>query len=119
MSLPTVRKIKDEAEKKAVAAAAVADNDNMQVASHIIEKNGEIAGGWALGNIKLVLVWHKSDLINARETLYLNNTCRSIMNDRSPDVPFVIACNNHSPYMNYMEKLGFNPIWETNLFLSK
>lgn len=118
MSLPTVRKIRDEDERKAVIEAAVADNDQMQVPSHIIEKNGKIVGGWALANVPLVLVWHKSDAINAKESLYLNNTCRSIMNDRS-DAPFVIACNNHSPYMNYMEKLGFKPIWETNLFLSK
>ena len=118
MSVPTVRKIRDEAERKAVIEAAIADNDQMQVPSHIIEKNGEIAGGWALSNIPLVLVWHKSDSISARESMYLNNTMRAVMNDRS-DAPFVIACNNHSPYMGYMEKLGFQPIWETNLFLSK
>lgn len=118
MPLPTVRKIKNEAERKAVIEAAIADNDQMQVPSHIIEKNGKIVGGWALANVPLVLVWHKSDSISPKESMILNNTCRAIMNDRS-NAPFVIACNNHSPYMNHMQKLGFKPIWETNLFLSK
>lgn len=118
MSLPKARRIKDEAERQLVIQAALADNDSMTVPTHVIEKNGKIVGGWSLAKVPLVLVWHKSDEINAKESLVLNNTFRSIMNDRSTG-PFIIACNGHSPYIKHMERFGFNPVWETNLFVSE
>ena len=118
MPLPKARRIRDNAEKKAVINAAIADKDNMTVPTHVVEKNGKIVGGWSLGKIPLVLVWHKSDEINAKESLILNNTFRSIMNDRG-EGPFIIACNGHSPYIRHMKRFGFNPVWETNLFVSE
>ena len=49
---------------------------------------------------------------------YIDNTFRSIMNDRA-EGPFIIACNGHSPYIRHMKRFGFNPVWETNLFVSE
>ena len=118
MSLPKARKIKTEAERKLVINAAIADNDNMTFPTHVIEKDNKIVGGWSLGLMPLVMIWHKSDSINAKESLILNNTFRSIMDDRGQPAYF-IACNDQSPYINHMEKFGYNPIWKTNIFASK
>jgi len=118
MGLPKARRIKDKEEEALVIKAAIADNDSMTVPTHVIEKNGKVVGGWSLAKVPLVLVWHKSDEINAKESLVLNNTFRSIMDDRGSG-PFIIACNGHSPYIKHMEKFGFKPVWETNLFVSE
>tara|TARA_Y100000114_G_C11747572_1_gene322476 strand:+ start:1626 stop:1982 length:357 start_codon:yes stop_codon:yes gene_type:complete len=118
MPLPQVRKIRDEEERQLVIKAAIDDNDNMVYPTHLVEKNGDIVGGWSLGVLPLVLAWSKSDGINAKESLILRNNLSSIMNDRSPN-PFVIACNDSSPYISYMKKFGYDPIWKTNLFISK
>jgi len=117
MPLPKARKIRTPEEQQLVINAAIADNDNMTYPTHIIEKGNEVVGGWSLGSIPLVMVWHKSDGINAKESLILNNTFRTIMDDRSPNGYF-IACNNNSPYINHMQKFGYSPIWKTNLFVS-
>jgi hypothetical protein len=117
MPLPTAKKITTEEERDLVIKSALADNDNMIFPTHMVEKNGEVVGGWSLGAIPLVMVWHKSDAIGAKESLILNNTFKSIMNDRAPGSYF-IACNDKSPYINHMEKFGYNPVWKTNLFVS-
>ena len=118
MPLPKVRKIKTEEERQLVIDAAIADNDNMKYPTHLVEKNGDIVGGWSLGLMPLVLIWNKSDSINAKESLILKHTLGSIMDDRSPN-PYIIACNDHSPYISHMKKFGYKPIWKTNLFISK
>ena len=115
MPLPKARKIRTSEEQQLVRDAAIADNDNMNYATHVIEKGNEIVGGWCLGAIPLVMIWHNSNSINAKESLILNNTLRTIMDDRPPN-GYLIACDNNSPYISHMKKFGYQPIWETNLF---
>jgi len=115
MPLPKARKIRTSEEQQLVIDAAIADNHNMNYATHVIEKGNEIVGGWCLGAIPLVMIWNNSNSINAKESLILNNTLRTIMDDRSPN-GYLIACDNNSPYISHMKKFGYQPIWETNLF---
>jgi len=118
MSLPTARKIKSKEELKKVLAAAREDNHNMPTPTHVIEKDGKIVGCWGLGNIPLVSVWHKEGSLGIRDSLNLNCTTKSIKYDRGHGI-FIIACNENSPYMPFMEKVGYEPVWKTNLLLSK
>ena len=118
MSLPTVRRIVSEEERQAVVAAAMADSDNMHFPTHVVLKNNEIAGGWCLAGVPLVMMWNDSKRINARESLVLNNMVGAMMNDRGARTYF-IACNDSSPYIGYMEKFGYRPVWPTNIFYRK
>lgn len=118
MSLPTARKILTAEEHGRVVQAAIADNDSMHYPTHVVEKDGKIVGAWGLGNVPLVMVWHKSDDISPKESMILNNNFRSIMNDRG-NQQFFIACNSKSPYIDHMGRFGFKPVWPTNIFLSE
>ena len=118
MSVPTARKIKSQEELEQVLKAAREDKHNMPTPTHVIEKDGKIVGCWGLGNIPLVSVWHKEGSLGPKESLNLNSTFKSIMDDRGHGV-FLIACNEDSPYMPFMEKVGYEPVWKTNLLLSK
>jgi hypothetical protein len=115
---PTVRKILTIEDQQKTIEAAIGDNDNMTCPTHVVEKNGEIVGAWSLAGIPLVMVWHKSDAVSARESLILKNTYDSIMNDRGTPAYF-IACNDKSNYINHMEKFGYKPVWPTNMFIKE
>ena len=118
MNLPVVKKIRTLEEKQKVIDAAIADNHNFSIATHVLTKGDEIVGAWSLGAIPLVAVWSKTDGINGKDSLIMNKTISAIMNDRSPN-PYLIACDESSPYINYMDKLGYKHFWKTNLFLSQ
>lgn len=118
MPLPIARKIVTEEERLLTIQAAKDDNDSMHFPTHMITKGDQIVGGWCLGGIPLVMVWHDRTAVNVKESMILNNTIYTVMNDRSPN-GFFIACNDDSPYINHMAKFGYNPIWPTNMFFKQ
>jgi hypothetical protein len=118
MTYPIIRKVASQEEIDAAIRAAVEDNDMMRLPSHVVLKNGEIAGAYNLASIPFVACWHSTQLMNARDTMISLNTMSSIMNDRFPNGYFV-TCNSKSPVFGYMEKLGYEPMWPTNLFYRK
>ena len=113
--IPTLRKIHDAGLKAVVAQAAKDDNDNMQMPSHVVLKDGEIVGGWQIAQMPLVLAWHHTQKVNAKDSMLINSTVESMMSTMGINQWFM-ACNSHSPFMSHMEKFGFNPIWSTNIF---
>lgn len=113
--IPTLRKIIDPKMKDAVAKTAKDDNDNMQMPSHVVLKNDEIVGGWQIAQMPLVLAWHHTQKVSAKDSMIVNSTVESMMSNMGLNQYFM-ACNNHSPFMGHMEKFGFNHIWETNIF---
>ena len=118
MPIPIIKKIKTLEEKQEVIDAAVADNHNFYIPTHAVIKNNEIVGAWSLGAIPLVTAWHKTDGVNAKDSLIINKSICAIMDDRGHQ-PYIIACDETSPYINYMEKFGYKNPWKTNLFLSQ
>ena len=96
MSLPIVRKIKDEEERLKVIEAAKGDDDNMHFPTHVVMKGDKIVGGWSMGAIPLVMMWNSSTDINAKESMILNNMASAMMNDRGAGMYFM-ACNDISP----------------------
>ena len=116
--LPVMKKIDSEEERQAVIQAALADNDRMDFPTHVVLKDGEIAGGWCMAGIPLVMAWNHTQKMKARDSFAIKNIAASIMNDRGARAYF-IACNNNSPYMGHMERFGFTPVWATNLFFEQ
>jgi len=112
---PTLQRVKNEAEAAALIAAAKADNDAMIYPTHGVYKNGEIAGAWSIASIPLVLCWHKSDTIKARDSILMRNTVDAVLDSQGVET-YLTACNSNSPYIGHMEKFGYQPIWPTNLF---
>ena len=113
--LPNIRKITTEEEYQATINAAKMDNDNMHFPTHMLYKDGKIVGGWCMEGIPLTMIWHDSNYITARDSLMLNNTIDTLMNDRG-HFKYFMACNSKSPYNKYMEKFGHNLVWPTNMY---
>jgi|6_EtaG_2_1085325.scaffolds.fasta_scaffold12562_3 hypothetical protein len=113
--IPVIRKITTIEEMEATIKAAENDKDNMRFPSHMITKDDKIVGGWCMGAIPLVLVWHDTKSISPRDSLTQMQTIDAIMHDRG-NKSYFMACNSHSPYYSKMEKLGYNKGWATNLF---
>ena len=115
MSLPILKKITSDEQRIAVVQAALSDNDNMTFPTHVVMKGDKIVGGWCLGGVPLVMCWHSTTEVNAKDSMILNNAVAGIMNDRGVGM-YMMACNNESPYINYMERFGLKPVWPTNIF---
>jgi hypothetical protein len=115
MKLPKVIRIDNPETKNLVASFAKEDNDNMQMPTHAVIKGDEIVGGWNLCEVPMVLLWHHSKKVGAKDSLILNQIQESMLSQRGINQAF-IACNSHSPYHKHMEHFGFKPVWPTNIF---
>ena len=112
--IPKVRKIHDVDLKDLVAQKAKEDNDNMQFPTHAVIKDGEIVGGWNVGQIPLLMCWHDSKKVTAKDSMIINSTVESMMSHTGVN-QWWMACNSNSPYMNFFEKFGHKLIWPTNI----
>ena len=115
MSFPCVVKLKSPAEAARVIAAARADKDSIMHPSHAILRDGQIVGGVSLGVAPLLLVWHSTEQVRARDSLHLKAVYDAIMADRGTP-RYYIACNQHSPFNAHMKQFDYKPIWTTEIF---
>jgi len=119
MSLvPTLRQIRSKEEQEAILKVAREDNDGVMFPSHVVLKNGEVAGAVSLGAIPFVCLWHSSKLLGPKDSLILKSIYDAVMEQKGTPQYF-IACNKASPYLGHMDQLGYSPIWETNLFYNQ
>lgn len=119
MSLvPIIRQIKTAEEQAAILKVAREDGDGVMFPSHVVVKNGEVVGAVSLGVIPFVALWHHSQKCGPKDSLILKSVYDAVMEQKGTPQYF-IACNSKSPYLGHMEQLGYNPIWETNLFYNQ
>jgi len=114
--LPRLRKIVDQAERLKVYEAARADNDGIDHATHVWTRGGEIVGAASMAAVPIILGWHRSDKISARESFHIFRIYESVM-DQMGFPRYWTLVNKASPYRDHMEKFGFKAIWETKLFV--
>jgi len=114
--IPTVKKIKTQELRDKVAGLAESDNDNMQFPTHAVYKNDEIVGGWSVAGFPLLLCWHHSNKVSARDSMIINSTMDAVMDSAGHPI-WWMACNSESPYYNHVEKLGFKHVWPTNIII--
>jgi hypothetical protein len=116
--LPKVRKIKDLETMQRVLAAARSDNDGCSYPSHYVEKNGEIVGCASVASVPVLMLWHDSKKIGPKESMQLQNTYETLIEEKG--VPgYIIMCNKESPYHGHMQKFGYQPVWETDIFVKE
>ena len=114
-NIPKVLKINDPKTLQLVSKLAEEDHDNMKIPTHAVMKGNDIVGGWNLCEVPMVLLWHHSKKVGAKDSLILNQIQESMLSQKGVNQAF-IACNSHSPYKNHMEHFGFEPVWPTNIF---
>ena len=75
--LPSVTRFSPR-ELEALQAAAKADEHYVSQPTHLVKKNGEIAGYWSINGIPHVHLWHDSKSLTARDSVALRNMLDSI-----------------------------------------
>ena len=110
------RRIADTAELEKVLSAIKADNDSLFSPSHVATRNGEIVGAASLAVLPLACAWNHTQKITAKDSMQLKMVYDCIMETKGFSSYF-IACNKQSPYNGHMIKLGFNPVWNTDIFV--
>jgi hypothetical protein len=114
---PKCRRIETKAELESVQEAMKADGHSpFPWLTHLVERGGQVVGAASLGAAPLVMVWNHRGLTVVRESLHLQRIYESIMETKGC-AQYLIGCDRTSPYSALMEKGGFKPVWETQLFM--
>jgi len=77
-NIPKVLKINDPKTLQLVSKLAEEDNDNMKIPTHAVMKGNEIVGGWNLCEVPMVLLWHHSKKVGAKEYAFTKRCKPSI-----------------------------------------
>lgn len=115
--LPIIRQIRTVEERNAVVAAAKQDGHNFGWPTHVVERDGEIIGAMSAAVIPLVCVWNHTSKVTVRDSLHLARAYSIIMDGKGA-TKYWMACDKTSPYSGYLAKVGFKPVWETQIFES-
>jgi hypothetical protein len=113
--VPKVRRIRNVQELSDVLALAREDNDGCSLPTHVIEKNNELVGCASIALVPVLMVWHHTKKIGPKESMQLKNTYDSIMEEKGIN-SYIILCNKNSPYNQHMKRLGYESVWETEVF---
>ena len=113
--VPKVRRIHNAQELSDVLALARENNDGCSLPTHVVEKNGEIVGCASVALVPVLMLWHHSNKIGPKESIQLKHTYESIMEEKGIN-SYIILCNKNSPYNQHMKTLGYQPVWETEVF---
>jgi len=111
-----LRAIRTADEFQRLKDAAAADNHRIVLATHLIQKDGEIVGYGSVNGAPLVNVWLDSRKVEALESVRLLRRLTdglSFTGARNVLMP----CGENSPFYPVMEKLGFERLGSTTLHL--
>jgi hypothetical protein len=114
-AFPTIRLIQTLEHEKQVLQSAKEDNHSNMYPTHVIERHGEIIGASSIARVPLLLVWHHSKKVSAKDSMHLKLVYDSIMETKGFPRYF-IACDETSPYNSHMIKLGYKTICKTQIF---
>lgn len=104
--LPWLRPVQDW--DLAPLKAAAGDDGHVVIApTHVIWKEGELAGYVSLGRMPLLLSWLHTHKIKARDTQYVLNLCENLASAAAPGGVLCVPCVEQSPLRPYMEKFGY------------
>jgi hypothetical protein len=118
MSLPTVHKITNLDVVKEIKSCAAKDDHYVLAPTHVVKKDGEIAGYWSINGVPSVHLWHDSSKITARDSTHLVSLIDHSVMEMDHRV-YVITCASSSPYFPHMERFGFKPVFQSNLLIKE
>ena len=113
---PKVLPINSPELRTEVVAAGKTDNHDVGLATHYLRRGSEVVGAWNLGALPLVMNWHHSKKINVRDSLYLQETLDALMREKG-HLAYMSICTSDSPYRRYMERVGYNFMLNTDIFI--
>lgn len=97
---------------------AAADSHVVLAPTHVVEKDGGIVGYLSIGAIPIVNVWMDSAQLGPRDSVAVLGQLDAIM-DHAGQPLYYMPCDGESPFHPVMERLGFGPLMETEIFARK
>ena len=111
-----VRRVRTEREYTLLQARAREDNHDVNAPTHFVEKGGNIIGCFNVGPI--VLWWMDSRNATVRDSTFALK-CMEVLLHSAGINEYALFCNSESPYMDYMEKVGFRKGRQFTFFKKK
>lgn len=115
MSFPFIRKIATVEERGQIYAAIKNDNDNLDHATHVWVRDGEIVGAASINAVPVLMLWHDSKKFTPRDSLHAQRIYEAIFESLGFPKLWVL-CDKKSPYNQHMSQMGCKPIWSTDVF---
>lgn len=113
-----IRPIRDKEELQKLLDNAADDDHTVIGATHLLIKGDEIVGYASISGIPMVHTWCSSKRMTASDSLIAISQLEAILANN--EVPrYIMACSDDSPFKDKMDKLGFSPVFTTNLFVKE
>jgi hypothetical protein len=114
MSQAIITQLRPE-EVEALERAAARDAHGVWYPSHLIRKNGAIAGYLSICQTPIVNVWLDSKQVQARDSIQLLNTLENVLRMTGRD-SYIMPCAKTSPFYANMDRLGYTAVGENVWF---
>jgi hypothetical protein len=101
-----------------LAEGAQADNHTILGATHWVMRGEEIVGYVGLAGIPTLNIWLDSKRVHPADSKLVVAQLDALMSDRGLAVALV-PCDEHSPFEPHMERLGYEKLGRTVLYLRR
>lgn len=114
---PRIRRVKDDEEVERLIAEAAADKHATIMASHVVEKDGQVIGHLSIGEVPMVLVWMHQQRARARDSAAVLNF---IENNFNPGTVICVPCPLGSPFHpRLVEEGSYKDFGPSTLFFKR
>ncbi len=101
-----------------LAEGAQADNHIILGATHWVMRGEEIVGYVGLGGMVTLNLWLDSKRVHPADSKSVGAQLDALLSDRGLSV-VLVPCDEHSPFQPHMERLGFEKLGRSVLFLRR
>lgn len=112
-----IRRIRDN-EISELLERAADDNHVVLAPTHVVEKAGEIVGYLSVGAVPIVNVWMDSRRMGPADSVRVLSQLDAVM-DYAGQPTYFMPCSQESPFHSVMDKIGFEHLMDTQLFVRK
>lgn len=99
--------------------AAQRDGHHIMGATHLVMRGEECVGYVSIAGLPVMHTWLDSQRIHAGESLRVQDQVDALLNDRFGGSPVLVPCPEESPFTPHMERLGYERLGPTMLYLKR
>lgn len=112
--LPVIRKVRDGADFARLQEVAAEDEHRVYFPSHVVEKDGEVAGYLGVCSMPMLRVWLHKERMKARDTAFVMGVAENLLREKGVEVTGGLIARQ-SPLFPHLAKLGWLPVGESLL----
>lgn len=103
---------------KAIAQAAAADAHQCIAPTHAMMKGNQIVGYLSLNGMPVVQAWFDSKNPHVLDSLKMIEHGETALAEAGAQA-YMVAVSEQSPFKPHMERLGFQPVMQTTLWVKR